>query len=141
MKKTFEEVMEIVGYPEGNILEITKKQFDLLNEKDLVKFDDDWTPETPNGQWGFNNSDEYIITELIKKVKMKKETLEDAIGNWIDDNCDRTDGLETLSDAIKFGAKWQMKRSYSEEEVLNIIADCDGSVTQAKKWFEQFKNK
>ena len=42
------------------------------------------------------------------------------------------------------GAKWQQeqdKNKYSEEEVLNIIADCDGSVTQAKKWFEQFKKK
>jgi len=32
-------------------------------------------------------------------------------------------------------------RMYSEEEVLNIIVDCDGSLTQAKKWFEQFKKK
>jgi TusA-related sulfurtransferase len=28
---------------------------------------------------------------------------------------------------------------YNEEEVLTIIADCDGSVTQAKKWLENFK--
>jgi hypothetical protein len=36
---------------------------------------------------------------------------------------------------------WQKERMYSEEEVLNIIVDCDGSLTQAKKWFEQFKKK
>jgi hypothetical protein len=36
---------------------------------------------------------------------------------------------------------WQAKRMYTEEEVLNIIVDCDGSLTQAKKWFEQFKKK
>jgi len=35
----------------------------------------------------------------------------------------------------------KQQQGYSEEEVLNIIADCDGSVKQAKKWFEQFKNK
>jgi predicted GTPase len=39
------------------------------------------------------------------------------------------------------GAKYQSERMYSEEEVLNIIVDCDGSLTQAKKWFEQFKKK
>jgi len=37
--------------------------------------------------------------------------------------------------------EWQQERMYSEEEVLDIIANCDGSVTQAKKWFEQFKKK
>jgi hypothetical protein len=35
----------------------------------------------------------------------------------------------------------QTERRYSGEEVLDIIANCDGSVTQAKKWFEQFKKK
>lgn len=36
---------------------------------------------------------------------------------------------------------WQQERSYSEEEVLEIVSNCDGSISQAKKWFEQFKNK
>jgi hypothetical protein len=44
-------------------------------------------------------------------------------------------------EAFKRGAKWQAERMYSEEEVLDILSDCDGSVTQAKKWFEQFKKK
>jgi ribosomal protein L5 len=35
--------------------------------------------------------------------------------------------------------KEQNKKMYNEEEVLTIIADCDGSVTQAKKWLENFK--
>jgi hypothetical protein len=36
---------------------------------------------------------------------------------------------------------WQQERSYSEEEVLEIVSNCDGSILQAKKWFEQFKKK
>ena len=37
--------------------------------------------------------------------------------------------------------KWQQERSYSEEEVLEIVSNCDGSISQAKKWFKQFKKK
>jgi hypothetical protein len=54
-------------------------------------------------------------------MKNKETTIEDAIGNWIDNNCDRTDGLETLSDAIRFGIKWQQERSYSDEEVEVLL--------------------
>jgi len=39
------------------------------------------------------------------------------------------------------GAKWQAARMYSEEEVLDVIVTCNPSVTQAKKWFNQFKKK
>ena len=35
----------------------------------------------------------------------------------------------------------QTERIYSEEEVLEIVSNCDGSISQAKKWFEQFKKK
>ena len=41
-------------------------------------------------------------------------------------------------------AKWQQeqdKNKYNEEEVLEIVSNCDGSISQAKKWFEQFKKK
>jgi hypothetical protein len=58
--------IEIIGYPEGNILKVTQKQFDLLNDEDLVMFDDEWTEEKPNGQWGFRNDDEEKIKKLIK---------------------------------------------------------------------------
>ncbi len=76
---------------------------------------------------------------------MGKETLEEA--SWRFKPESRLDGeflkqwSSSLRHAFKEGAKWQAERMYSEEKVLNIIADCDGSVTQAKKWFEQFENK
>jgi hypothetical protein len=71
-------------------------------------------------------------------------------------------GPETLEEAInkyplinqrigfKLGAKWQQERSYSEEEVLNIILKYElakrnkgiyWSDREAKEWFEQFKKK
>ena len=74
---------------------------------------------------------------------MKKETLEDAIGNWIDNNCDRTDGLETLNDAIRFGAKWQQETMYSETEVLQLLLRLQQteSYNNLYEWFEQNKKK
>jgi hypothetical protein len=72
---------------------------------------------------------------------MNKQTLEEA--SWKYNPLKKLDG-EFIRQAFKDGAKWQAeqdKSKYSEGEVLNIIADCDGSVTQAKKWFEKFKNK
>ena len=44
------------------------------------------------------------------------------------------------------GAKWQARRMYSEEEVLNILYKHTEDLLAGKKitleqWFEQFKNK
>jgi hypothetical protein len=40
------------------------------------------------------------------------------------------------------GAKWQRERSYSEEEVLQILSSyADWPINDVKEWFEQFKKK
>ena len=40
------------------------------------------------------------------------------------------------------GAIWQQERSYSEEEVKEILTKCTWILTESKlKWFEQFKKK
>jgi hypothetical protein len=59
-------MIEIINYPQGNIIEVTQKEFDVLNELDLIMFDDEWNEETPNGQWGFNEVDEVRILKIIK---------------------------------------------------------------------------
>jgi hypothetical protein len=80
------------------------------------------------------------------------ETLEEAAKEWVNNRFTKQIcGDESYPDiyASKEGiveshilfAKWQQERMYSEEEVLNIIADCDGSVKQAKKFMQQFKKK
>ena len=70
---------------------------------------------------------------------MNKETLEEAAiincESITHPYCDREKSM-----FIK-GAEWQAERMYSEEEVLEIVSNCDGSISQAKKWFEQFKKK
>jgi hypothetical protein len=73
---------------------------------------------------------------IIPQEEPKQETLEEAAENFVNNTRYRNYKVLFIE-----GAKWQAERMYSEEEVLNIIADCDGSVTQAKKWLEQFKKK
>ena len=74
---------------------------------------------------------------------MKKETLEEAKQRILKANyVSANDG-----DIFQMGAKWQMERSYSEEEVLKLV---DGAFHMyasskrhdAKEWLiEQFKKK
>jgi hypothetical protein len=78
---------------------------------------------------------------MIKALGMKQETLEEAIERtkeeypvWLDE------------EAFILGAKWQQERSYSEEEVLEIIRQYaleEHLITSSKPniWFEQFKKK
>jgi hypothetical protein len=85
---------------------------------------------------------------------MKKETLEEAF-NKIVDSSDYV-----LFDYASFeeGAKWQQERSYTEEEVIELLqkalthkddgeigslVTAQGQIRTANffSWFEQFKNK
>ena len=57
--------------------------------------------------------------------------------------------FQNIGDRLIFedGAKWQQERSYSEEEVRNMINDYDASQIlfnekyTYNEWFEQFKKK
>jgi hypothetical protein len=92
-------------------------------------------------------ADKVIYEIIIPQEETKQETLEEVIkpiGDFIIENATALKGQDGAyyhyAEVCKL-LKLQSKRMYSEEEVLNIIADCDGSVAQAKKWFEQFKKK
>lgn len=65
-----------------------------------------------------------------------------------------TDITSHMAYAFKEGVKWQQERSYSEEEVLNILNKFEtfkkenkifcsistkGIIFEKDKWFEQFK--
>jgi len=100
---------------------------------------------------------------------MKKETLEEAL-TYTEAakkeerifNSKMMSNQETLGDFISResksyiesvgivkGAKWQMERSYSEEEVYQLLYDLSGQVLNNKvsnpkllsDWFKQFKKK
>jgi hypothetical protein len=75
---------------------------------------------------------------------MKQETIEEAAEREYPFN----DGFqvmdidisEELQVAFANGAKWQMERMYSEEEVLEMLNHF-GNEEYIKQWFEQFKKK
>ena len=82
---------------------------------------------------------------------MKKETLEEAAMKYA---CNYFEMHETHYKCLKKGfiegAKWQEERSYSEEEVKDLIEDwtkmADGlnmnfPTNKFNIWFEQFKKK
>jgi hypothetical protein len=73
---------------------------------------------------------------------MKQETLEEFIESIPYYGSCTTEYKE----GIEEGAKWQQERSYSEEEVLNILYKHTEDLLAGKKltleeWFEQFKKK
>ena len=66
----------------------------------------------------------------------KKETLEEAAERYDSQYINR------LRPAFIAGAKWQQERSYSEEEVIEILLNFRGENPRyIEEWFEQFKNK
>lgn len=79
--------------------------------------------------------------ELFEEyIKPKKETLEEAY-NRIYNSIDFT---EFCFSSFKIGSKWQQERSYSEEEVLQILYKHTEDLLAGKKialeeWFKKFK--
>jgi len=71
---------------------------------------------------------------------MKKETLEEFAERLCPNK-------QVEYDMIIEGAKWQQERSYSEEEVLEMLKELEIECvinprrTEIKEWFEQFKKK
>ena len=79
---------------------------------------------------------------------MKKETLEEAAERYIEDSSHAL--YELRKECFLDGAKWQAERSYSEEEVLDLLykrdlyllnRDEEVELELPDEWFEQFKKK
>jgi hypothetical protein len=97
-------------------------------------------------------------TEAVKKeerifnsIMMKQETLEEAAEKYVKSDLKKTPLYWLFHDTFKDGAKWQAKRMYSEEDMINFhkwayqknrIEESDKTTKELlKEWFEQFKNK
>jgi hypothetical protein len=84
---------------------------------------------------------------------MKQETLEEAAVDYISEKSERAREYGMVFNAIRFGAKWQAERMYSEEDIREAFIaggnscmkkdDVYGSLYDAymENWFEQFKKK
>jgi hypothetical protein len=81
------------------------------------------------------------VRDTANRLVMKQETLEEAAER-------RFPSKMEMYDVFIEGAKWQQERSYSEEEVIDIlllsyssISDRSLAGADLRKWFEQFKKK
>jgi hypothetical protein len=87
----------------------------------------------------------------MTREEPKQETIEEAAVDYISEKSERAREYGMVFNAIRFGAKWQAERRYSEEEVLVLLHKRDkhnmdnpntfnGWLTP-KEWFKQFKKK
>ena len=89
---------------------------------------------------------------IIPKEEPKQETLEEAVEifaetKYQDEIIRDVDVTNLFQKAFVDGAKWQQERSYSEEEVIQLVSDWTDyrmsedskSKVTFKKWFKQFK--
>ena len=60
--------MELVGYPSGQIVELSSDIFDAVKDFEEIFYDEEWTEEQPTGQYGFNDDDEDVVKSLTKFV-------------------------------------------------------------------------
>ena len=73
----------------------------------------------------------------------KQETLEEVAERFVN-NFTEDENKFAIEDFIA-GAKWQQERSYSEEEIIDLLLARDielnsfGGIDKAKEWFKQFK--
>jgi len=80
-----------------------------------------------------------LYVRQLKNKIMNKETLEEFILHKGYD--EDMDAQEFWSEGVREGAKWQKERSYSEEEVLELLTKAHFVEQNIVEWFEQFKKK
>ena len=100
------------------------------------------------------------LTIIIPKEEPKQETLEEATEKFSKQFLNNGDNSEFEAQAallgVKFGAKWQAERMYSEEDIKNLIKIIEWYDNESDvrpnynekiedltmwEWFEQFKKK
>ena len=104
----------------------------------------------------YKGQDETEYKIIIPSEEPKQETLEEAIEQYAEIyRCPATNENEyckhDIISAINFGAKWQQERSYSEEELLNLLTHFAVEIQRQNKkgqypieikgWFERNKDK
>jgi hypothetical protein len=72
-----------------------------------------------------------------------KETLEEVAEKYVDSfEYGIAHPRRVVIKSFINGAKWQQERSYSEEEVINILVEFSADIKKVwniTEWFEQFK--
>ena len=125
-------------------LEKYSERFD--NDKSAIGNPDTWGKRVLTEEDIFNQRDIDAVTDYIGKETSKQETLEDAAERLYSDKEYPMYG-EIRRDGFINGAKWQQERSYSEEEVIDLLykrsiyQDHFESDAEVREWFNKFKKK
>ena len=136
------------------------KKIILTTDQDLIKdgvqsIDDtflEWFVKNPSCEFVevYEVEGKLFAEPTIPKEEPKQETLEEAAKDYIENTMKFSfNSLETKTQAnrmlkcIEFGAKWQAKRMYSEEEVIAIVEKSreTGLTAEYLLLTEQFKKK
>ena len=89
------------------------------------------------------------LDTLLHRIHTEEETLEETAERLAYDSTEENKGFPSMKKFIE-GAKWQQERSYSEEEVLELLhkredyMNSDDNIFEYKsinQWFKQFKKK
>jgi len=121
------------GYLPKEHVELINKNIDEFDEKIKEFKHESKVLTTKEVMEGRSSAYEFIDFD-------KQETLEEAAERLYP-------GVDRQVDRMLFisGVKWQAKRMYSEEEVLEILfeSSCNNDIDkkEMKEWFEQFKKK
>jgi len=142
---------------------IPQEEFTIINGGDDIVFpssttitfkplpDVNWESDITNKVWDEEEPKQikcYCDHTITCDCEPLQETIEEA--SWRFNPLKKLDG-EFLRDAFIKGAKWQQKRMYSEEDMINFhkwayqknrIEESDKTTKELlKEWFEQFKKK
>ena len=136
----------------------------MTTDQELIKdgiqaIDDiflEWWVENPsceevevdkNWNYPLDKSWEYKLRIIPQEEPKQETTLEEAAERTYQKGL-KDDLSLSFHDGVKFGAKWQEERMYSEEEVFNLCRDFAIFIQQKRpsykkqlEWFEQFKKK
>jgi hypothetical protein len=135
---------EIKSLPIQERYEKYSERFD--NDESAIGNPETWGKRVLTEEDIFNQRDIDAVTDYIGKETSKQETLEDAAERLYSDKEYPMYG-EIRRDGFINGAKWQQERSYSEEEVIDLLykrsiyQDHFESDAEVREWFNKFKKK
>jgi len=144
----------------GEEIEISRQEFNFQNKKNKIME----TPKTFKELFANTGieptTDESGNTHYNFKATMKEEPKQEATLEEVAENYGWRIKTNTFSDPVKAnelansakqdfinGAKWQQERSYSEEEVIDLLykrsiyQDHFESDAEVREWFNKFKKK
>jgi hypothetical protein len=82
----FMEPTPVIVYPEGSVMTVPYHVVQTLKYDGIVFFDDEWTRERPEGQWGINEENSSILEYYVDYQKLPPKYNDDQEYIKVGDN-------------------------------------------------------